>query len=109
MVNANLLACHAPGVGGKYFNVAANQQITLNRACEQLRSLTGYKGPVVYLDERAGEIRHSFAEIKAAQAELGYKPAVDFQKGLQLTVSWYRNKHGLQNEVTTTLGSGSSR
>ncbi len=107
VVNANLLACHAPGVAGRFFNVATNQQITLNQACEQLRRLTGYTGPAVYLDERSGDIRHSFAEIKAAEDELGYKPSVDFPKGLDLTVSWYRGNPGLQNEVTMTLGSGS--
>jgi len=39
---------------------------------------------------RAGDIRHSRANIGAARRLLGYKPTVDFATGLARTVAWYR-------------------
>jgi nucleoside-diphosphate-sugar epimerase len=42
--------------------------------------------------ERGGDIKHSLADISAAEKHLGYKAKVSFQDGLQRTVEWYRRK-----------------
>jgi len=52
--------------------------------------LTGYKGDVEYAAERAGDIKHSLADISLAQHKLKYQPLVDFKEGLRRTVEWYR-------------------
>jgi nucleoside-diphosphate-sugar epimerase len=91
-VDANLLAASAPAekVSGRVMNVATGMQITLNQVVEELREITGYKGSVTYAPERAGDIKHSLADIELAQELLGYAPGVSFREGLQRTVDWYR-------------------
>ena len=93
-VAANLLACSAPAaqVTGKVFNAATGYQVTLNRTVAVLRQITGYEGPVEYGPDRAGDIKHSFADISQAQKHLGYHPSVGFEEGLKRTVAWYRTQ-----------------
>jgi nucleoside-diphosphate-sugar epimerase len=92
VVYANLLAAAAPGekVSGKVMNVATGRRVTLNEVFEALRPLTGYKGKPAYAEPRAGDIRHSVAEIRLARELLGYEPSVGFEEGLRRTVEWYR-------------------
>ena len=94
MVQANLLACHAPAdeVAGRAFNVATQRRVTLNQTYSLLGKLTGYSGPAKYGPERSGDIKHSLADITLAEKHLGYKPTVDFEEGLKRTVAWYRER-----------------
>jgi len=91
-VAANLLAATAPeaDVAGETFNIATGHRFNLNETIELLRPLTGYTGDVEYASERAGDIKHSLADISRAQDKLKYQPLVDFQEGLRRTVQWYR-------------------
>jgi UDP-glucose 4-epimerase len=91
-VAANLLAATAPekDVAGEIFNIAAGHRYDLNQTVELLRPLTGYTGEVEYAAERAGDIKHSLADISRAQQKLGYQPLVNFEEGLRRTVDWYR-------------------
>jgi nucleoside-diphosphate-sugar epimerase len=93
-VDANLLACKAPAeqVAGKVFNVATGRRVTLNETFKLLRGLTSYSGSPSYATERGGDIKHSLADISAAEAHLGYKPTVNFEDGLRRTVDWYRSQ-----------------
>jgi len=91
-VEGNLLAASAPAaqVSGRVMNVATGVRVTLNQVVEELRSITGYGGPVAYAPDRAGDIKHSLADISLAGELLGYAPKVDFREGLRRTVEWYR-------------------
>lgn len=93
VVEANLLAASAPAgkVAGRMFNVATGTRVSLNETAEILKKLTGYTGPVHHGPERAGDIKHSLADITLARESLGYQPKVSFEEGLQRTVEWYRN------------------
>jgi len=93
VVEANLLACKAPAaqVAGKIFNVATARRVTLNETFKVLQKLTSYSGSPIYIAERGGDIKHSLADISAAEAHLGYKPMVSFEDGLRKTVDWYRS------------------
>lgn len=92
VVDGNLLACAAPleNVAGKVFNCATGSRISLNATVELLRKLTGYSGPVNHEPERAGDIKHSLADIARAEGAFAYKPHVDFEEGLRRTLDWYR-------------------
>jgi UDP-glucose 4-epimerase len=94
VVAGNLLACKAPAeeVAGKVFNVATGRRITLNETFKALQALTAYSGSPTYAAERGGDIKHSLADISAAEQHLGYKPKVNFEDGLRRTVDWYRGK-----------------
>ena len=93
VVGANLLAAQAPAnqVAGRVFNVAAASRITLNETVKILHQLTGYRGEVRYAPERAGDIKHSLADIDLARKHLGYEVQVDFPEGLRRTVEWYKS------------------
>jgi len=93
-VSANLLACSAPAAecAGRVFNCATGRRVTLNETFEALKLLTGYKGSVKYSPERSGDIKHSLADISAAQKNLGYKVLVNFEDGLKRTVEWYKSQ-----------------
>jgi len=91
-VSANLLACTAPAekVCGKVFNIACGGQVTLLQMTDALNRLLGTKLPPILGSERAGDIKHSFADISLAQKTFGYKPQVSFEEGLKKTIDWYR-------------------
>jgi UDP-glucose 4-epimerase len=91
-VSANLLACAAPAekVCGKTFNIACGGQVTLIQMVDALNRLMGTKIAPIYASERAGDIKHSFADISLAQKSFGYEPLVGFEDGLPKTIAWYR-------------------
>jgi UDP-glucose 4-epimerase len=91
-VSANLLACTAPveKVCGKVFNIACGGQVTLLQMTDALNRLLGTKLAPVLGAERAGDIKHSFADISLAQKTFGYKPLVSFEDGLKKTIEWYK-------------------
>jgi nucleoside-diphosphate-sugar epimerase len=92
-VEANLLACQAPvgRVAGRVFNVATGRRVTLNETFKLLQTLTSFSGLPIYGAERGGDIKHSLADISAAEAAFGYKPHVNVEDGLRRTVEWYRS------------------
>ena len=93
-VHANLLAAQAvaPEVAGQVFNVATAERADLNETFQLLKKITGYSGNVKYGPERAGDVRHSLADLTLAENRLGYKPKVYFEEGLRRTVEWYRTE-----------------
>ena len=91
VVSANLLACEAPRekVAGRVFNTACGTRISLNEICAVLKEITGYSGVARYAEFRAGDVKHSLADISLAQRHLRYTPLVGFREGLKRTVDWY--------------------
>ncbi|MDO5483333.1 MAG: LPS biosynthesis protein WbpP, partial [Desulfovibrionaceae bacterium] len=96
VVQANLLASFAPAEGrDKVYNVAFGQRTTLNELYALIRdevvrhkAEAGQARPV-YREFRAGDVRHSLADISRARTLLGYAPAVDVRQGLRLAGDWY--------------------
>src|SRR5262245_18018257 len=95
VVRGNLLALRATGLRGQAVNVATGRRIRLTDLLGELATLTGGRAKAKHLPPRAGDIRHSLADIKLARKLLGYKPSVDFESGLRLTVNWYK-QNGLR-------------
>ena len=93
VVSANLLACKAPAdqVAGRVFNVATGVRIDLNQIFQTLKKITGYQAQVAYQPERAGDVKHSLADLTLVQRHLGYKPTVDFEEGLRRSIEYYRS------------------
>lgn len=90
VVEANLLACKAPGVGGQVFNVACGDRITVNSMLQQINKITGKNITPIFAEPRAGDIKHSQADIARAKEHLGYEPKMSFEEGLRHTIEWYR-------------------
>ena len=97
VVQANLLAAttQVPEAVNQVYNVAVGDQTTLNELYRQLhRNLLPYyphlqTAQPVYAEFRAGDMRHSRADISKAAERLGYLPAQRIETGLTLAMPWY--------------------
>jgi UDP-N-acetylglucosamine/UDP-N-acetyl-alpha-D-glucosaminouronate 4-epimerase len=90
-VQANLLACEAPNVSGKVFNVGVGGRVSLNQVTKALANISGNTLEVRHEPPREGDIRDSQADITQARELLGYDPQVDFEEGIRRTFEWYRS------------------
>ena len=96
-VQANLLAATTvdPEAVNTVYNVAVGDRTTLNELYAQLQSnlvpiyprLADAKP--VYRDFRAGDVRHSLADISKAKRLLGYAPTQRIGQGLEMAMPWY--------------------
>lgn len=104
-VSANLLACRAPAeVSGRIFNVATGRRANLKETFAILKKITGFQDDVKFGPERAGDVKHSLADISKTERYLGYKPLVHFEDGLKKTVDWYRTQMKASNRQSSAGG-----
>jgi UDP-N-acetylglucosamine/UDP-N-acetyl-alpha-D-glucosaminouronate 4-epimerase len=83
-------AARAPGAAGKMYNGGNGGRYTLNFIWGLLEKMEGVEIPPRYGPPRAGDVRHSMADIQAAVAELGHAPRFTIEEGLKRTLEWYR-------------------
>ncbi len=92
VVEANLAACAAPPeAGGRSYNIALGGRVTVKDLCLRIRDLVGSEIAPVHEETRAGDVRHSQADISLAKEYLDYEGSVDLDEGLARTVDWYRD------------------
>jgi UDP-N-acetylglucosamine 4-epimerase len=92
VVQANLRACIAEQEAlGEVFNIGNEERITINdlylKLCESLNIDIAPN----YVSERAGDIKHSNADISKAKNILKYEPDYSFNEGLEKCIDWYKN------------------
>ena len=92
-VHANLLAARRPEpIGGEVMNVGCGDRITVNDLARMMGQMM--RRPDLHpahQPDRAGDLKHSFADLKRSKSVLGYRPIVDFRSGLEVTVRWYES------------------
>ncbi len=95
-VQANILAaCAKPEGWNQVYNVAVGERTTLNGLFEIIRDEAGKHNPKAanaraeHRDFRAGDIRHSLADISKAGELLGYAPTHTVRQGLSEAGAWY--------------------
>ena len=96
-VQANLLAAttRRPDAIGTVYNVAAGARTTLNELYTLLAEGLRERGALAHAprcehgDFRAGDVRHSQADIARARERLGYAPTHDVREGLAAALPWY--------------------
>lgn len=92
IVEANMRAVQATrGVGGKSFNIGSGQSASLKQIVEKLEIILGHPIPIDYQPSRAGDIKHSRADISAAAGLLQFTPSVSLDAGLARTLHWYQS------------------
>lgn len=97
VVQANLLAATAQGEGvaPQAYNIAVGDRTTLNELFELLQTALIEKVPSleskrpVYREFRAGDVRHSLANVDKAKLRLGYQPTHPIQEGIRIAMDWY--------------------
>ncbi len=91
VVQALRKAATTPGVSGRVYNVGTGRKITLLDLIATLNDLLGTAIIPIHKDGRAGDIRHSCANISRIRSDLGYEPTMAFRDGLARTLAWYRS------------------
>jgi len=94
VVDANLAAARAPAsvCAGNTFNIAGGVSHSLLDLLEILGRILGVEPEPDFVAHRAGDIRHSGADLTAARRDLGYEPCVTYEEGLVRTVAWTRQR-----------------
>jgi UDP-N-acetylglucosamine/UDP-N-acetyl-alpha-D-glucosaminouronate 4-epimerase len=98
VVQANLLAATTsnPEATDQVYNIALGQRTTLNALFDMLQTALRRADSSlpdqqpIYREFRAGDVRHSVADIAKAQRWLSYVPTCRIDQGLQLAMDWYR-------------------
>ncbi|MGE0130925.1 MAG: SDR family oxidoreductase [Blastocatellales bacterium] len=90
VVDANLRAAESVEAVGQAMNLGIGKRVTLNQLLAELQKIIGANLPARYEEFRAGDVRHSLADISRAEELLGYHPLVGLAEGLEHTVAWYR-------------------
>ncbi len=91
VIEANLKACLAPKeAAGEAFNVAYGGREYLIDIYYGLTKALGLSVEPNFGPDRAGDIKHSNADISKAKRLLGYSPDWDFEKGIAAAIEWYK-------------------
>lgn len=91
VIEANLKACLASSeAAGNAFNIAYGGREYLIDIYYTLCDALGKKVEPNFGPDRAGDIKHSNADISKARKLLGYNPEYDFSKGIALAIEWYK-------------------
>ncbi|AGP37042.1 Vi polysaccharide biosynthesis protein VipB/TviC [Sorangium cellulosum] len=90
-VLANLLGATSPKkFKGEIINIAGGRRIGLNELCREISRVLGRDVAIEHLPPRAGDIRHSLADISRAAELIGYEPRVRWEDGIAPTVTYLR-------------------
>ena len=92
VAKANLLAATVPEAAGKAFNIGIGSAVTINRLWEIITKMVGIDVKPEYNPPRPGDIRESLSSIDLAAKVLGFSPDYTFEKGLEITLDWYRQE-----------------
>ena len=99
-MQANLLSAMAEDdARDEVYNVAVGDRTTLNDLFAAIKKTIGSRGiavdsaEAVYRDFRAGDVKHSQANVSKAQEKLAYKASHTIDQGLDVAIDWYIEQH----------------
>ena len=84
---------HEKSTRGKVVNIASNKEITINELVAKIAEIMNCREPIMHDAPRPGDVRRFIGDNSLARSLLNYKPKVDLDKGLKLTIDWYRSKY----------------
>ena len=97
VVKANLLALKYDG--SNIYNVGTGIEADVNKLFLELRNHLNPSCPEKHAPAKAGEQQRSVISYKKIESELGWKPAVQLEEGLQLTAEYFRKKYSKAKKV----------
>ncbi len=92
VVQANLKAADAPNASGKVYNVAGGGRTTLLDLLGHLNRIMGTDVRPRFTERRAGDVKHSQADIRRAMEDLGYRQGFGIAEGLERVAEWFRGR-----------------
>lgn len=98
VVNAIWLAATSPlpareRLDARAFNIGTGIGTSVNDLAAALLRVSGARVPIETAPARPGEQEHSFVDIAKAATQLGWRPAVDLERGLKMTYQWFESRH----------------
>ena len=73
------------------YNIAYGKRITINDLVKLIKKVTCSDSKIVYLPERAGDVKHSMAAVDKLNTT-GFKPGFDFDSGMKATVEFFQSR-----------------
>jgi nucleoside-diphosphate-sugar epimerase len=103
-VHANLLAARCQNnLHGQVINVGCGSPVTVSCLAKLMaEALDRPDLEPVFKPARAGDLKHSFADLARARSVLDYQPIVRFAPGLRETIAWYRRTLSPSTSVAPT-------
>jgi UDP-N-acetylglucosamine/UDP-N-acetyl-alpha-D-glucosaminouronate 4-epimerase len=92
VISANILAATTPGIKHEVFNVANGQENTVLGLVAALNKILDKNIQPKLLPIRAGDVFKTSADISKISQKINYKPLVNFEEGLKLTVEYFKQK-----------------
>ncbi len=89
VVHANVLATQAEKTEGQAINIACGEHVSVNQVIAKINELLGRDVQPEYVPTRAGDVRHSLADISLAKKVIGFEPQVMFDDGLKRAIDYY--------------------
>ncbi len=76
------------------YNLEGSRKITVLEVAEEIRAIIGNHVKIESVPERPGDFKGKKVTAEKAWQELGWKPRVEFEEGLRITVDWFRQQWG---------------
>jgi nucleoside-diphosphate-sugar epimerase len=99
VVDANLRALTARHLEGDAVNIATGHRVTLRALLARMAAILGRSPKARHEPGRAGDVRHSLADVSKARRLLGYRPRWELDEGLEKTLDWYVRSYGARPGV----------
>lgn len=89
---------------GKVLNISNGKETTIKELVMKIAQLMNCRKPIIYADPRPGDVRRFYGSNSLAQKLIGFKPTVDLDQGLALTIKWYKDilRRDMSSEVLYT-------
>jgi len=89
--NAAVDVYNSKNTRNKVLNIASGKEMSIEYLIKIIAKYLNCDKPIVYEQERPGDVRRHIANIYLAEDLVGFKPTVSLEKGLKLTVDWYKD------------------
>jgi UDP-glucose 4-epimerase len=85
-------AARCDKAAGQALNIGYGFEISMNEIAEMIVEMTSSTSKIEYLEPRPGDVMRLYADSSKFMKLTGWKPAVQFEKGLRMTIDWFRSR-----------------
>lgn len=107
-IDANLAAVKE-GKDGNVYNIGGGERASINRVVDILEEVSNRKVRRKFLDQQAGDVRHTWADISRAAKDFGFSPKVGLMDGIRQQYEWQQRRRWNGNQQGTAEDSGLSQ
>ncbi|MEM9693410.1 MAG: NAD-dependent epimerase/dehydratase family protein [Myxococcota bacterium] len=91
IVSGTVAALDRAPAGFQLYNLGNTKPISLRGLIAKIEAAVGKQALIQQLPAQPGDVPQTWADVSKAEAELGYHPTVDLDRGLATFVEWMRN------------------